>query len=76
MQHVIVPQPESLTCIPAPGVASLHLVHPGLVPRVGKVHQQHQLDQNEKESSTGAHHKPCCDNTHRSFSYFYLSIIC
>lgn len=50
----------SLTCIPAPGLTSLHLFHPGLIPGVGKVHQQHQLDQNETESSTRAHDKPCC----------------
>lgn len=64
--------PGSLTCVPAPRVPRLHLVHPRLVPRVGEVHQQHQLDQDEGESPARAHHEPRCDtrtHTHTQVSY-------
>lgn len=79
MQHVAVSQLESLTCIPTPGAPSLHLFHPGFVPGVGEVHQQHQLDQNKTESSTGAHDKPCCNNRDTQVSqllYHILSELC
>lgn len=41
------------TCKPALGVPVLCLLQPGLVPGMGEVHQQDELDQDEDE---GAHH--------------------
>lgn len=66
---------ESLTCVPTPGVPRLHPVHPGLVPGVGKVHQQHQLDQDEGEGSARANDKPRCNNRHTRVSRFKVLII-
>lgn len=76
MNDNLLPENDSITslkiqtCIPAFGIAFLHIFYPGLIPRVSKIHQQHQLDQNEKESSTRTYDKPCCNDTepHRSFS--------
>lgn len=50
----------SPTCIPDPGILLLHFVYPGLVPGVSEVHQQHQLDQDEAEGSTGSNCEPGC----------------
>lgn len=41
--------PLCSTCIPALGVSILRLLQPGLVPRMGEVHQQDKLDNDEDE---------------------------
>jgi len=40
------------TCIPAARVSFLHFLHPGLVPRVSEVDQEHQLDEDKTECSS------------------------
>lgn len=50
----------ALTCVPGAGVALLGLAQPLLVPRVGEVDEQHQLDENEEEGAHDAEAEPDC----------------
>lgn len=55
------------TCVPAARVALFHFLHPGFIPRMSKVDEQHQLDEYEAEGSGHTHVEPHW-NKHREDS--------
>jgi hypothetical protein len=58
----------ALTCVPGTGVALLGLAQPLLVPRVGKVNKQDQLDEDEEEGAHDAKIEPDCGEGQRGMS--------
>ena len=46
------------TGIPASWIPFFHSIYPWFIPRVSKVYQQHQLDEDEEESPYHANNKP------------------
>ena len=55
----------AVTCKPALGVPVLSPLQPGLVPGVGEVHQENELDDDEAERAHGAKVIPNCKDTIR-----------
>lgn len=54
------PASRALTCVPGWRVTLLGLTQPPLVPGVGKVNKQDQLDEDEEEGAHDAEVEPDC----------------